>query len=104
MAKIKKNDEVIVIAGKYKGQRSEVLSVLKDDRYLVLKVNMVKKHKKANPQQGVQGGIVEQEAPIQGSNLAIYNPDSQKADRIGFRFVDGKKIRVYKSTLEPIDK
>lgn len=103
MLKIKRQDEVIVLAGKDKGRRGEVLEVLEDGRYLVAAINMVKKHKKANPQLQVEGGIIEQEAPIHGSNLAIYNPTSGKADRVGFQFVENKKIRIYKSSKEPIE-
>lgn len=103
MLKIKKDDEVIVLAGKDKGKRGEVMAVLKDGRYLVAKINMVKKHKKPNPQAQIEGGIVAQEAPIQKSNIAIYNPETGKADRVGFKFVDGKKVRIYKSNQEMIN-
>lgn len=108
MLKIKKQDQVVVIAGKDKGKRGEVLSVLKDGRYLVSGVNLVKKHTRPNPNMNVEGGIVEKEAPIRASNVAIYNQESGKADRVGFQFVDeadGKKrkIRIYKSTKKPVD-
>ena len=97
MLKIKKSDEVIVIAGRDKGQRGEVLEVRKDGRLIVSGINMVKKHKKANPNAGEQGGIVDQEAPIQVSNVAIWNEESEKPDRVGFRFEGDKKVRFYKS-------
>ena len=104
MAKIKRDDEVVVLTGKDKGKRGTVRKVLKDDRLLVSGVNMIKKHTKPNPQAGVAGGIVEKEAPIQISNVAIFNPNTNKADRVGYRIEDdGKKVRVYKSSGEVID-
>jgi large subunit ribosomal protein L24 len=103
MAKIKRDDEVIVLAGKDKGKRGKVRRVLGDNRLLVAGVNMVKKHQRPNPQLGVQGGIVEQEAPIQVSNVAIFNPATSKADRVGFKVEGDRKIRVFKSTGEAID-
>ena len=102
MFKIKRDDEVIVLAGKDKGRRGKVRKVLKDNRLLVGGINMVKKHTRPNPQLGVQGGIVEKEAPIQASNVAIYNPSTEKADRVGFRVEGDRKIRVYKSSGEEI--
>ncbi len=98
MLKIKRDDEVIVIAGRDKGKRGEVQRVLADGRLMVSGINMVKKHTRPNPQAGIQGGIVEQEAPIQASNVAIFNDESEKADRIGFRTEDDKKVRFFKST------
>lgn len=103
MAKIKRDDEVIVLAGKDKGKRGTVRKVLDDDRVLVSGINIIKKHTKPNPQAGVAGGIVEKEAPIQISNIAIFNPNSKKADRVGYRVEDGKKVRVYKSNGDVID-
>jgi len=104
MYKIKRNDEVIVIAGKDKGKRGKVLRVLENSRVLVSGVQMIKKHQKPNPQLGIAGGIIEKEAPIQVSNLAIYNPATKKADRVGFKVLDdGKKIRVFKSNGEAVD-
>lgn len=98
-AKIRKNDEVIVIAGKDKGSIGKVLSVdTKANRVTVEGVKMVTKHTKANPEAGVQGGFVKNPAPIHVSNVAIYNPDTKKADKVGFRVEDGKKVRFYKST------
>lgn len=97
MLKIKRDDEVIVIAGKDKGKRGSVQRVLDNGRVLVSGVNLVKKHVKADPNRGTQGGIVEQEAAFNASNVAIWNPKTQKADRVGFRFEDGKKVRFFKS-------
>lgn len=97
MRKIKRNDEVIVIAGKDKGKRGTVRRVLTDDRVIVSGIQMIKKHQKPNPQLGVQGGIVEKEAPIAISNIAIYNPATQKADRVGFKVEGDKKVRIFKS-------
>ncbi|WP_372758661.1 50S ribosomal protein L24 [Litorivivens sp.] len=102
MRKIKKDDEVIVITGKDKGKRGKVRKVL-GERVLVAGVNMVKKHQRANPQAGVAGGIVEKEAAIQISNIAIFNPATSKADRVGFKVEDGKKVRIFKSSGEVID-
>lgn len=102
MRKIKKNDDVIVIAGKDKGNRGSVLSVL-DEHVLVSGVNKVKKHQKPNPVKGVAGGIVEMEKPIHISNVAIYNAATKKADRVGVKSLeDGRKVRVFKSSGEVI--
>jgi large subunit ribosomal protein L24 len=104
MKKIRRSDDVVVIAGRDKGRRGKVLNVLSDDRLLVAGVQVVKKHQKPNPQIGKPGGIVEREAPIHVSNVAIYNPSTGKPDRVGFRMLDdGKKIRVFKSSGEPLD-
>lgn len=98
MAKIKRDDEVVVITGKDKGKRGKVLSV-QEGRILVAGINMVKKHVKPNPTRGTQGGIVEQEAALDISNVALFNPATQKADRVGYKVLeDGKKVRVYKSS------
>ena len=102
MRKIKKNDGVIIIAGKDKGSRGNVLRVL-DDRLLVSGVNKVKKHQKPNPVKGEQGGIVEMEMSIHASNVAIYNATSKKADRVGIKTLDdGRKVRIFKSSGEVI--
>lgn len=99
--KIRRDDEVIVLTGKDKGKRGKVTKVLSTaGKVYVEGVNLVKKHQKPNPQLGVAGGIVEQEAPINVSNVAIYNSAAGKADRIGFRFEDGKKVRFFKSSGE----
>ncbi|MCX7188727.1 MAG: 50S ribosomal protein L24 [Proteobacteria bacterium] len=103
MRKIKKNDDVIVIAGKDKGNRGSVLRVL-DDRLLVSGINMVKKHQKPNPTKGLTGGIVAVEMSIHASNVAIYNATSKKADRVGIKVLeDGRKMRVFRSNGEVID-
>jgi large subunit ribosomal protein L24 len=103
MNKIKKNDDVIVIAGKDKGNRGSVLSVLDNDRVLVAGINKVKKHQKPNPVKGTTGGIVEIEKPIHISNIAIYNATTKKADRVGVKLLeDGRKVRVFKSNGEVI--
>ena len=102
MSKIKKNDDVVVIAGKDKGNRGSVLRVL-EDKVLVSGVNKVKKHQKPNPVKGLSGGIVEMEMPIHISNVAIYNAATKKADRIGTKLLeDGRKVRVFKSNGEVI--
>lgn len=105
MRKIKKGDEVIVITGKDKGRRGEVARVLAEtDKVVVTNVNMVKKHQKPNPQRGVSGGIIEKEMPLHVSNVAIYNPATQKADRVGVRTLeDGRRVRFFKSNNELID-
>lgn len=98
MKKIKRNDEVVVIAGKDKGKRGKVLRVLGDGRLLVSGIQVIKKHQKPNPQLGVPGGIIEKEAAIDSSNVALYNPETRKADRVGFKILeDGTKVRVFKS-------
>ncbi|WP_283745115.1 50S ribosomal protein L24 [Sideroxydans sp. CL21] len=103
MNKIKKNDDVIVIAGKDKGNRGSVLNVLDNDRVLVAGINKVKKHQKPNPVKGTTGGIVEIEKPIHISNIAIYNSTTKKADRVGVKQLgDGRKVRVFKSNGEVI--
>ena len=103
-AKVRKGDRVVVLTGKDKGKRGAVTRVLQDGRLYVSGVNMVKRHTKANPQMNQPGGIVEKEAPIQASNVAIFNVSTDKADRVGFKFMDdGSKVRIYKSTGEEID-
>ncbi|MCR6652641.1 MAG: 50S ribosomal protein L24 [Cellvibrionaceae bacterium] len=104
MRKIKRNDEVVVITGRDKGKRGKVNRVLPDGRLIVSGIQMIKKHQKPNPQLGVAGGIVEKEAPIQVSNVAIYNPATKAADRVGFKVLeDGSKVRVFKSSGEAVD-
>ncbi len=99
--KIRRDDEVVVLAGKDKGKQGKVLSVLaSEDRLVVDGVNMIKKHTKPNPQLGEPGGIIEKEASIHVSNVAIVNPATGKADRVGFRFEDEKKVRFFKSNGE----
>ncbi len=100
-AKIRKNDEVIVIAGKDKTKTGKVKTVLvKEHKVIVEGVNIVKKHQKPRPELNIQGGILEKEAPIDVSNVAILNPTTKKADRVGFRIEDGKKVRFFKSNNE----
>ena len=102
MAKIKKDDEIIVITGKDKGKRGTVLSVA-EDRVTVSGINLVKKHVKPNPARGTQGGIVEKEAALAISNVALFNPATQKADRVGYKLLeDGTKVRVFKSSGDVI--
>ena len=103
MLKIKSEDEVIILAGKDKGKRGKVRKILDNNKLVVSGVNMVKKHTKPNPQAGVPGGIVEKEAPIQVSNVAIFNPGSSKADRVGFKVDGDSKVRIFKSSGEVID-
>ncbi|MEO2268993.1 50S ribosomal protein L24 [Pseudoalteromonas pernae] len=102
-AKIRRDDEVIVLAGKDKGKRGKVLSVVTETgRVFVEGVNLIKKHQKPVPQLNQPGGIVEKEASIDVSNVAIYNSETGKADRVGFKFEDGKKVRIFKSTGKTI--
>ena len=96
--KIRRDDEVVVLAGKDKGKQGKILKVLvSEDRVIVEGVNLVKKHQKPNPHLNVPGGIIEKEASIHVSNVAIVNPKTGKADRVGFRFEDEKKVRFFKS-------
>lgn len=102
-AKIKRDDEVVVLAGKDKGKRGRVLSVQTEkDRVVIEGVNLMKKHQKPNPALNQAGGIIEKEAPIHVSNVAIFNPATERADRVGFKIEDGKKVRVFKSNNEII--
>lgn len=103
MRKIRRDDEVIVIAGKDKGKRGKIMRVLENDRVIVSGINMVKKHTKPNPMLGKPGGIVEKEAAVAVSNVAIFNPQTGKGDRVGFKILeDGTKARIFKSTGELI--
>jgi large subunit ribosomal protein L24 len=102
MQKIKQGDEVIVILGKDKGKQGRVAKVLENNKLLVDGINKVKKHQKGNPNLGVSGGIIEKDMPIDISNVALYNPKTKKADRVGFRFDDGKKVRYFKSTNDVV--
>ncbi len=101
-AKIRHNDEVIILAGKDKGEKGKVIKVLSTGKVIVEGRKLVKKHQKPVPALGQQGGIVEQEAAIDVSNVAIFNAKTGKADRVGFRFEDGKKVRYFKSNGETI--
>jgi large subunit ribosomal protein L24 len=104
MRRIRKGDEVVVIAGKDKGKRGNIMRVMTDGRVVVSDVNMVKRHTKPNPGRGVPGGIIEKEMPVDASNVMLYNPQTSKGDRIGFRTLeDGRKVRYFKSTSEVVD-
>jgi large subunit ribosomal protein L24 len=104
MNKIRKGDNVVVLSGRDKGRRGAVIQVLADGSLIVESVNMVKKHTKPNPQAGKPGGIVEKEMPLPASKVAIWNPGSKKADRVGFKLLaDGKKVRFFKSNGEMLD-
>ena len=104
MKKIRKGDQVIVLSGRDKGRRGAVIQVLADGRVVVESVNMAKKHSKPNPQAGKQGGIIEKEAPLPVSKVAIWNPGAKKADRIGVKtLTDGKRVRFFKSNGEMLD-
>ena len=103
MLKIKQGDEIVVLVGKDKGKQGKVIKVLENNKVLVEGVNRVKKHQRGNPNLGISGGIVEKDMPIDVSNVALYNPKTKKADRVGFRFLeDGKKVRYFKSTNEVV--
>jgi large subunit ribosomal protein L24 len=104
MNKIRKGDQVVVIAGRDKGKRGAVVRVRADDRVVVENVNLVKRHTKPNPARGVAGGIVEKEMALHISNIALWNPLSKKADRVGIRtLADGRKVRFFKSDKEVVD-
>ena len=104
MARIRKSDQVIILAGKDKGKRGTVLRVLDDGCVVVEGINRVKKHQKPNPMRNIQGGIVEKEMPIQASNVALFNVATQKAGRVGCKVLeDGRKVRVFKSNGEMVD-
>jgi len=104
MQKLKRDDEVIVTAGRDKGKRGKVTRILGNERVIVSGVNMVKRHTKPNPNIGKQGGIVEKEAGISISNVAIFNPKTEKADKVGIQIdAEGKKSRIYRSDSSLID-
>ena len=100
--KIKKGDLVIAIAGRDKGKQGTVLQV-SDDKVLVEGINLIKKHQKPNPQANIKGGIIQKEVFMDLSNVAIYNELTKKADKVGFKVIDGRKVRFYKSNGEVID-
>ena len=103
MNKIRKGDEVIVIAGRDKGKRGKVILRKDDDRVVVEGINLVKKHTKPNPMKGTTGGIVDKAMPIHQSNVAIFNPATGKADRVGVKLQsDGTRVRVFKSNGDEI--
>ena len=104
MNKIRKGDEVVVITGKDKGRRGAVRLRVDDERVVVEGINRVKKHVRPNPMKGETGGIVEKEMPIHISNVALFNPATQKADRVRIQVLeDGRKVRVFKSNGEQLD-
>lgn len=104
MQKIKKGDDVIVITGKDKGKRGTVLRIAEDGLVVVEGVNKVKKHQRPNPNKAVTGGIIEMEKPVQISNVAIFNPVTKKADRVGIRILEDKrKVRYFKSNGQTVD-
>ena len=104
MLKIKKGDEVVIITGKDKGRRGNVLKVLPDNRVVVENINMAKRHTKPNPNAGQPGGIIDKEMPINVSNVMLWNADAGKGDRVGFKELDdGRKVRVFRSTGEVVD-
>ena len=104
MQRIRKGDRVIVTTGRDKGRQGTVIRMLEDDRIVVENVNMVKKHRKPNPQLNTQGGIVQKEAPIHVSNVMLFNPATKKGDRVGFKKLDdGRKVRVFKTNQEVVD-
>ncbi|MDD5579080.1 MAG: 50S ribosomal protein L24 [Methylobacter sp.] len=104
MQKIRQGDDVIVRTGKDKGKSGRVTKVLKGNKVLVEGINQVKKNQKPNPNAGVSGGIIVKDMPINISNIGLYNPETKKADRVGFKFLeDGKKVRYFKSTSEIVD-
>ncbi|MFN5010337.1 MAG: 50S ribosomal protein L24 [Gammaproteobacteria bacterium] len=104
MNKIRKGDNVIVISGRDKGRKGAVVAVLDDGKVLVENVNRVKRHTRGNPQQNKPGGILEKEAPLHASKVALFNPATQKADRVGVKLLaDGKRVRYFKSNGEVID-
>ncbi len=103
MNKIRKGDEVIVLAGRDKGKRGTVTLRANEERLIVEGINLVKKHAKPNPMKGVTGGIIEKAMPIHQSNVAIFNKATGKADRVGIKLLaDGKRVRVYKSSGDEI--
>jgi large subunit ribosomal protein L24 len=104
MLKMKKGDEVVVITGKDKGRRGNVLRVMPDGRVVVENINMAKRHTKPNPNAGQPGGIIDKEMPLDASNVMLWNADAGKGDRVGFKLLDdGRKVRVFRSTGEVVD-
>lgn len=104
MHRIRKGDEVIVTTGRSKGVRGHVLKVLSNDRLLVENVNLIKRHTRPDPARNQAGGIIERESPIHASNVMLFNPATQKGDRVGYRALeDGRKVRIFKSTGEVVD-
>ena len=104
MNTLRKGDEVVVITGRDKGRRGTIIRVVDPGHVLVENVNMVKRHTKPNPARNAQGGIIEKEAPLHISNVALWNPVAKKGDRVGIRtLVDGRRVRFFKSNDEVVD-
>jgi large subunit ribosomal protein L24 len=104
MQRIKKGDEVVVLSGRDKGKRGTVMRRIDSDHVVVEGVNRVKKHQRPNPMKGITGGIVDKDLPIHISNVALFNPATKKADRIGVKTLeDGRKVRVFKDNGEQVD-
>ena len=104
MQRIRKGDEVVVLAGRDKGKRGTVLRRVDGDHVVVEGVNRVKKHQRPNPMKGISGGIVDKDLPIHVSNVALFNPATKKADRVGTKTLqDGRKVRVFKANDEQVD-
>jgi large subunit ribosomal protein L24 len=104
MRKLRKGDDVVVTTGRDRGKRGTVLRIIDADRVVVEGANRVKKHQRPNPMKGVTGGIIEKEMPLHISNVALFNPDTKKADRVGIRVLeDGRRVRFFKSNGEVVD-
>lgn len=104
MRKIRKGDQVVVVAGRDKGKRGSVVAIPAEDKLVVEGVNVARKHQKPSPMKGISGGIVEKSMPIHISNVALLNPLTNKADKVGFRLLaDGRKVRFFKSNNEAVD-
>lgn len=104
MRKIKKGDDVVVLTGRDRGKRGTVRQIVDADRLLVEGANRVKKHQRPNPAKGETGGIIDKEMPLHISNVALFNPVTKKADRVGIRQLeDGRRVRYYKSNGEVVD-
>ena len=103
MNRLKKGDEIIVVTGKDKGKRGSISSILANGKVIVDGINLVKKHTKANPMSGSQGGIVSKEMPIDASNVALLNPETNKADKVGIKVEGDTKVRFFKSTGKAVD-
>lgn len=104
MRKIRKGDDVVVTTGRDRGKRGTVLRIIDDEHVVVEGANRVKKHERPNPMKGVTGGIIEKEMPLHVSNVALFNPATKKADRVGIRTLeDGRRVRFFKSNSEVID-
>jgi len=103
MNKIIKNDQVVIIAGKDKGRRGNIIEIIGNGKALIQGVNLAKKHQKGNPNAGIAGGIIEKEMPMDLSNVMLVNPATDKGDRVGFKVLeDGKKVRFFKSNGEVV--